>query len=299
MYPSRPKLTLAGELPEKMENEDDHRDRIVTYKQKYQPELFMTHGKALECPQNPREADRRWGGTAPENLLPSHNARYATEPRANEPTSPRMQETHHYLTAEEAKASKPTSIAFEPMRQGAAKEQSSPRVKVKPSGVSLSQSPRLPMRELEFKSRQPTSPRMVLCKTLAVSLMCGCIMYFLKSRALALEATATTTATEPTATTTTATATAAAETTTATTATEAAAAAATTTTTEATTATTTTAATETTTTAAVGVTGLSIIQTDRPAIQVTAVQGLEHVLGIIDRGESHIGEALGATRLPD
>jgi hypothetical protein len=209
-----------------------------------------------------------------------------------------MQETHHYLTAEEAKASKPTSIAFEPMRQGAAKEQSSPRVKVKPSGVSLSQSPRLPMRELEFKSRQPTSPRMVLCKTLAVSLMCGCIMYFLKSRALALEATATTAATEPTATTTTATATAATETTTATTATEAAAAAATTTTTEATTAT-TTAATETTTTAAVGVTGLSIVQTDRPAIQVTAVQGLEHVLGIIDRGESHIGEALGATRLPD
>jgi hypothetical protein len=90
MYPSRPKLTLVGELPEKMENEDDHRDRIVTYKQKYQPELFMTHGKALECPQNPREADRRWGGTAPENLLPSYNARYATEPtsqRANEPTN--------------------------------------------------------------------------------------------------------------------------------------------------------------------------------------------------------------------
>ena len=208
-----------------------------------------------------------------------------------------MQETHHYLTAKEAKASKPSSIAFEPMRQGAAKEQSSPRVKVKPSGVSLSQSPRLPMRELEFKSRQPTSPRMVLCKTLVVSLMCGCIMYFLESRALALEATATTTATaEPATTATTTTATAAAEATTATTATEAATAAATTT--EATTAT-TTAATETTTTAAVVVTGLSIIQTDGPAIQVTAVQGLEHVLGIIDRRESHIGETLGAARLPD
>lgn len=76
-------------------------------------------------------------GMALENPLPSHNARYATEPtsqRANEPTNAG---THHYLTAKEAKASKPTSIAFEPMRQGAAKEQSSPRVKVKPSGVSL------------------------------------------------------------------------------------------------------------------------------------------------------------------
>lgn len=134
---------------------------------------------------------------------------------------------------------------------------------------------------------------MVLCKTLVVSLMCGCIMYCLESRALALEATATTAATaKPTTTTATTTATAAAETTAATTATEAAAATATTTTT-------TTEATTATTTATVGVTGLSIVQTDGPSIKITAVQGLKHVLGIIDRGESHIGEALGAARLPD
>ena len=114
---------------------------------------------------------------------------------------------------------------------------------------------------------------------------------FLEGGALALEAAATAAAAE----------TAAATTTTATTATTAAA-------TEATTATATEAATATTTatataaaeaTTAVVVTGLGIVQTDGPAIKVTTVERVKGRLGILDRGEGHVGEALGTARLPD
>lgn len=112
--------------------------------------------------------------------------------------------------------------------------------------------------------------------------------HHLESGLLAGEATTTAATTEATTATTAATAT--------TTAAEAATATAT-----ATTATTTeaTAATATATTAAtVGVTGLGIIKTDGSAIDVTTVEGLKGLLGILDRVEGHIGEALGATRLP-
>jgi hypothetical protein len=149
----------------------------VPYKQKNQPELFMTHGEKPSMPSEPSGSGQVPGWEpVPKNLLPSRGARYATEPtsqRANEPTNALNPSLSDRQGGEGQQAHQ---HGFAPMRQGAAKEQSSPRVKVKPSGVSLSQSPRLPARELEFKSRQPTSPRMVLCKTLVVSLMCGCII---------------------------------------------------------------------------------------------------------------------------
>ncbi len=92
---------------------------------------------------------------------------------------------------------------------------------------------------------------------------------FLEGGALALEAAATAAAAE----------TAAATTTTATTA--------------------TTTATAEATTATVVVTGLGIVQTDGPAIKVTTVERVKGRLGILDRGEGHVGEALGTARLPD
>lgn len=96
-----------------------------------------------------------------------------------------------------------------------------------------------------------------------------------------------------------------AATTAATTATEAAAAASTATTAEATTAPasteTTTAATTTAEAAAatVVVTGLGIVQADGPTIKVTTVEGIKGSLGILNRRERHVGEALRAARLPN
>lgn len=104
---------------------------------------------------------------------------------------------------------------------------------------------------------------------------------------LALEAAATTaTATEAAAATTT---------TTTTSTTEAATAAATTATTAAETATATTA---TTTAATVVVTGLGEVKTNWSAVDISAVELLESVLGIIDGVERDIGEALGTATLP-
>lgn len=110
---------------------------------------------------------------------------------------------------------------------------------------------------------------------------------------LALEATATTAATAET---TAATATVAESTTsTTTTATASTEAAAATTVAEATTA--ATAAAEPATTAAVVVTGLGIVKADLATLNGLAVQLLESLLGIINRTEGDVSEALGATRL--
>jgi len=123
------------------------------------------------------------------------------------------------------------------------------------------------------------------CSTLPLDIL------LLEGSLLALEATTATAAAEATATTTTATTTATTKvTTTATTA------AATTTAAEA--ATTATAATATTA-AAVLVTGLGEIKADWSAIEITAVELVKGVLGIINRVERHVSEALGPAIVPE
>lgn len=130
---------------------------------------------------------------------------------------------------------------------------------------------------------------------------CAAVSRHLESGLLALEAAATTApakpATSATTSTTAATTTVTEATTAAATATPAEATATTVAETTTATATTTTAAAEAT--AAVGVTRLGIVETDGPAIEVTAVERVESGLGLLDRGEAHIGKALGTARLPD
>lgn len=69
-------------------------------------------------------------------------------------------------------------------------------------------------------------------------------------------------------------------------------------TTAATTTTETATATATAATPAV-LTRLGKVETDRSAIKFRPVQSVEGALGILNRGESHIGKALGTTGLPD
>jgi hypothetical protein len=115
-------------------------------------------------------------------------------------------------------------------------------------------------------------------------------MSLLESDLLALETTTPTVPAKSTAATTT--------TTTATATTTATKAAAATTTTAKATTTTTAAAAEAAAAATVVVTGLSVVQTDGPAIKVGAVERVKSRLGILDRAESHVGKTLGAARLP-
>jgi hypothetical protein len=127
-------------------------------------------------PSEPSVTHRRWSGNWFQEPFPipqrqrSHGAHEPTNQRAH-----RMQETHRYLVSNR-------QHRFEPMHQGAVKEPNSPRVKIKPSGVSLllgkkpfSQSPRLPVRE--FRVQKPTThkPSDGTVQSPRCDPSCGCV----------------------------------------------------------------------------------------------------------------------------
>jgi hypothetical protein len=148
----------------------------------------------------------------------------------------------------------------------------------------------------EFKDQKPTTHKAHRCSQDETPLRASLSRVeanHLEGDLLALEAATTAaaaTTTESTAATTTVTE--ATTSATASTATEAAASTAT----EAA-ATATTATTEATTTATVVVAGLGIVKTDLATLNRLAIQLLESLLGIVDRGEANVAETLRATRL--